>query len=201
MAGLTDADAGTDPFALFTAWFEQALAAKLPEPNSFVLSTATAGGAPSARVVLLKGYDERGFCFYTNYDSRKSLELKANPACAVTFHWNELERQIRIEGRAELMPAAESDEYYSVRPRNSQLGAWTSPQSRVIAGREYLDEQLTAWTAAFEGSAPPRPANWGGWRIAPTVIEFWHGRPSRLHDRVRFTRTEGGGWAIDRLAP
>jgi pyridoxamine 5'-phosphate oxidase len=200
LAGLSEADAGNDPFALFRRWFDQALSAKLSDPNAMILATATPDGAPSARAVLLKALDDRGFTFFTNYDSRKGAEMAANPRVALVFLWHPLERQIRIEGTAEVVTAAESDEYYVKRPLGSRLGAWASPQSAVISGREVLEQAHAKLTARFADGNPPRPANWGGYRVLPTVIEFWQGRRCRLHDRIRFTRT-ANGWTRDRLAP
>ena len=200
LAGLSEADAGRDPFALFHHWFDQASAANLLEPNAFTLATATPTGIPSARTVLLKLFDERGFCFFTNYNSRKGDEMAANPHVAMMFLWHELERQVRIEGRAEKTTAQESDDYYRQRPLGSRLGAWSSPQSEVIAERSALEEQQKQLLARFANGEPPRPPHWGGYRIVPTVFEFWHGRPSRLHDRIRF-RLVNNAWVVDRLAP
>jgi pyridoxamine 5'-phosphate oxidase len=200
LAGLSETDAGSDPLALFQKWFDQAAAANLLEPNAFTLATATPSGVPSARTVLLKLFDDRGFCFFTNYNSRKGDEMAANPHVAMMFLWHELERQVRIEGRAEKTTAQESDDYYRQRPLGSRLGAWSSPQSEVIAGRSVLEDQQKQLLARFENGEPPRPPHWGGYRIVPTVFEFWHGRPSRLHDRIRF-RLVNGVWAMDRLAP
>lgn len=198
--GLSEADAGSDPFALFRRWLDQAIAAGLPDPNAFTLATSTPDGWPSARAVLLKALDGRGFTFFTNYDSRKGRELAANPRAAMVFLWQTLERQVRVEGTVEVVTAAESDEYYAVRPLGSRLGAWASPQSAVIPGREFLERQHAELTARYPDGAVPRPANWGGYRVLPRVIEFWQGRPSRLHDRIRFTLA-AGAWVRDRLAP
>jgi pyridoxamine 5'-phosphate oxidase len=199
-AGLTEADAGDDPFALFRRWFDQALAAKLTEPNAFTLSTSTPEGKPSARVVLLKNLDDRGFTFFTNYTSRKGREIAVNPFAAATFLWHELERQVRIEGRVERLTSEESDAYYQVRPLGSRLGAWASPQSEVIPNREFLERQQSEWTQKYAGIEPPRPPHWGGYRIVPEFVEFWQGRPSRLHDRVHFAR-KASNWVKVRLAP
>ena len=199
LAGLSEADAGDDPFALFRDWFDAAVAAGLPEPNAFTLATATPDGRPSARVVLLKHLDDRGFTFFTNYQSRKAHELAANPHAAMVFLWDELERQVRIEGTVEKVTAEESEAYFRVRPLGSRLGAWASPQSEVIPGREHLERLMTD-AAETHGDDPPRPPHWGGYRVLPQVVEFWQGRPSRLHDRVRFHRT-AGGWVRERLAP
>jgi pyridoxamine 5'-phosphate oxidase len=200
LAGLSEADAGDDPFALFRHWFDQAVSAELTDPNAFILATCALDGKPSARAVLLKALDERGFTFFTNYDSRKGGEIAANPHVAGCFLWHPLERQVRIEGVAEVVTMKESDDYYRVRPLGSRLGAWASPQSAVIPGREFLEEQQTELTAKFPDGDPPRPPNWGGYRIVPEAFEFWQGRRSRLHDRVRFRKT-ATGWTKDRLAP
>lgn len=200
LSGLTEAEADLDPFVQFRRWFDQALAAQLPEPNAMTVATVGADGRPAARVVLLKGVDERGFVFYTNYDSRKAAELTIHPYAALLFYWPELERQVRIEGGVAKVAEAESDAYFASRPRGSQLGAWTSPQSQVIAGREVLDQRLEQLTAEFAGRDVPRPPHWGGFRVVPDVFEFWQGRPSRLHDRLRYRR-DGNQWLRERLAP
>lgn len=198
--GLTEADAGTDPFALFHRWFDQAVAAEMSDPNAMILATCTPDGVPSARAVLLKALDARGFTFFTNYDSRKGHEMAANPRVALVFLWHQLERQVRIEGRVEVVSAAESDEYYVKRPLGSRLGAWASPQSAVIAGRAELEQAHAELMAKYPDGDPPRPPNWGGYRVLPEAIEFWQGRRSRLHDRIRFTLS-ASGWQRDRLAP
>lgn len=197
--GLHEADVDADPFTQFGRWFDETLAAQLPEPNAMTLATATPDGKPSARIVLLKGYDARGFVFYTNYESRKGQQLITNPYAALIFYWAELERQVRIEGHVVQVTPQESDEYFFSRPRGSRLGAWTSPQSQVIAGRETLDERLQQYEAQFVDDVP-RPEHWGGFRVEPDVIEFWQGRPSRLHDRLRYRRDDEQ-WVIERLAP
>ncbi len=200
LAGLSEADAGGDPLALFRNWFDAAVAAGLPEPNAFTLATATPDGKPSARVVLLKQLDDRGFTFFTNYQSRKGSEIAANPHVALCFLWDELERQVRIEGKAEKVSEEESDDYFHVRPLGSRLGAWASPQSQVIPNREHLETLMADAVARYPQGDPTRPPHWGGYRVVPTVVEFWQGRSSRLHDRVRFIRT-ADGWAKARLAP
>ncbi len=199
LAGLSEADAGDDPFALFRRWFDQVTAAGVHEPNAFVLSTV-ADGAPSSRMVLLKALDARGFTFFTNYDSRKGRELASNPVAALLFPWHPLERQVRIEGTVEVVSAAESDDYFRTRPLKSRLGALASPQSAVISDRAFLERRHAELTAEYPDGDVPRPPNWGGYRVLPAVFEFWQGRPSRLHDRIRFAR-RGNGWVRDRLAP
>jgi pyridoxamine 5'-phosphate oxidase len=197
-SGLEEID--PDPIEQFRRWFEESLAAGLHEPNAMTLATATPEGRPSARVVLLKGFDERGFVFYTNYEGRKGEELEANPYCALVFYWGELERQVRVEGRASRVPRRESDEYFGSRPRGSQLGAWASEQSRPVGGREVLEERLRGLEAEYEGREVPRPPFWGGYRVEPEVIEFWQGRESRMHDRLVY-RCSGRGWGRKRLQP
>ncbi|NBP88033.1 MAG: pyridoxamine 5'-phosphate oxidase [Planctomycetia bacterium] len=201
-ATLQEADVARDPLRQFTLWYEAAVAAKVPEPEAMTLSTATPEGRPSARIVLLRGYDDRGFCFFSNYNSHKGRELAANPYAALTFHWVEQERQVRIEGRVEKTSAAESDAYFFSRPSRSRIGAWSSPQSDVIPNRETLDELFKRFKEQYpDESAIPRPEHWGGYRLIPTRIEFWQGRPSRLHDRLQFSRDGEAGWKLQRLAP
>lgn len=199
--GLSEADADTDPIQQFAVWFEQALAANVIEPNAMTLATATPDGRPSARIVLLKGADEKGFVFYTNYRSRKGMELAANPQAALILFWPDLERQIRIEGRVEQVSPEESDAYFRSRPAGSRLGAVVSEQSTVIAGREVLEQRLAQLQAEYPDGDVPRPSHWGGYRVVPEVIEFWQGRPSRLHDRLRYTKQADGTWKRERLAP
>jgi pyridoxamine 5'-phosphate oxidase len=199
-AGLHEADMATDPVVQFHEWFENLIEAGLHEPNAMILATATENGRPSARTVLLKGYDERGFVFYTNYEGRKASELEANPACALLFYWGELERQVRIEGRAVRLSGEESDGYFASRPRGSRLGAWASEQSRPVENRSILEERVKALEAEYEGREIPRPAFWGGYRVQPDSIEFWQGRENRLHDRLVYGRI-GGGWKMQRLQP
>lgn len=200
LGGLDEADLAADPFTQFGLWLEQAIAADPQDPTAMTLATADRQGRPSARVVLLKGFDERGFVFYTNYDSRKGRELAANPWAALSFFWAPLHRQVRIEGTVEKIAAAESDVYYASRPLGSRLGAWASPQSRPIADRAELERALAEVAARHEQGELPRPEFWGGYRLRPETIEFWQGRPSRLHDRILFQRGPGG-WQRQRLAP
>lgn len=199
--GLSEAEVAADPFAQFRAWFDHALAAQLPEPNAMTLATATPDGKPSARVVLLKGFDQRGFVFYTNYRSRKGNEIEGSGWAALVFFWPELERQVRVEGRVERVSPQESDDYFASRPAGSRLGAWTSPQSQVILGRDVLGQRLSALTSQYEDQDIPRPPHWGGYRVVPTAIEFWQGRPNRLHDRLRYRLNDDQRWILERLAP
>lgn len=199
--GLDESDLDPDPFVQFRSWFDQAVAAQVPEPNAMTLATAGADCRPSARLVLLKGFDASGFVFYTNYESRKARELAANPWAALVFFWPQLARQVRIEGRVEPVAPHESDAYFHSRPRGSQLGAWASHQSQVISSRAVLDQRMQELVAAYQARPVPRPPYWGGYRLAPTMVEFWQGRPNRLHDRLRYRRLEDGGWLIERLAP
>jgi len=188
-----------DPLQQFRAWLEQALQARLPEPNAMTLATVDDQGRPSTRIVLIKGLDERGIVWYTNYASRKGRELAANPHAALQFHWVELERVVRIEGRVEQVEAAQSDAYFASRPLDSRIGAWASPQSEVIASRAVLVANAARYSAQFLLN-PPRPPHWGGYRLLPDRFEFWQGRPSRLHDRLRY-RLADGQWVRERLAP
>jgi pyridoxamine 5'-phosphate oxidase len=199
-AGLDKVDVDPDPIVQFHEWFENAVDADLHEPNAMILATAAEDGRPSARTVLLKGYDERGFVFYTNYEGRKADEIEVNPMCALLFYWGELERQIRIEGRASRLSSEESDAYFAGRPRGSRLGAWASEQSRPVEDRSILEERVRALEAEYEGREIPRPPFWGGYRVEPDTIEFWQGRESRLHDRLVYHRS-GGRWKIVRLQP
>ena len=195
-------DVRPDPIAQFRHWFEEALASDLPEPNAMVLATATPDARPSARVVLLKGLEADSFLFYTNYSSRKGRDIAENPQVALTFNWLELERQVRIEGRAEKLPPDTSTEYFQSRPRGSQIGAWASPQSQSIPSREALETRVLQFEETHQGEDTlPRPDFWGGYRVIPSLIEFWQGRPSRLHDRICYTRSEQAPWRIERLAP
>ncbi len=200
-SGLERADADPNPFKQFRKWFDQAREAQLPEPNAMTLATATAVGNPSARMVLLKDFDERGFVFYSNYESHKAQQLQENPWASLVFWWAELERQVRIEGRVEKVSDEESDTYFHSRPLLSQLGAWASHQSQVIDSREVLEQRLEELKVKFENQEIPRPQHWGGYRVIPTGIEFWQGRPSRLHDRLFYQLCDDGSWVIERLSP
>ncbi|MBD1904807.1 pyridoxamine 5'-phosphate oxidase [Funiculus sociatus GB2-A5] len=200
-SGLERADADPNPFKQFRKWFDQAREAQLPEPNAMTLATATAVGNPSARMVLLKDFDERGFVFYSNYESHKAQQLQENPWASLVFWWAELERQVRIEGRVEKVSDEESDTYFHSRPLLSQMGAWASYQSQVIDSREVLEQRLEELKVKFENQEIPRPQHWGGYRVIPTGIEFWQGRPSRLHDRLFYQLCDDGSWVIERLSP
>jgi len=200
-AGLDESDAAQDPIEQFRWWFDEALAAGLHEPNAMTLATATPGGSPSARIVLIKGFDERGFVFYTNYGGRKARELEKNPYCALVFYWGELGRQVRAEGRASRVRGEESDAYFASRPRGSQLGAWVSEQSRSIGNRGALELRLRELEREYDGREIPRPPFWGGYRVEPEAIEFWQGRENRLHDRLLYRRSGEGGWKRERLQP
>jgi pyridoxamine 5'-phosphate oxidase len=198
--GLHETEAADDPVEQFRRWFEQAVSAQLPEPNAMTLATCTPDGRPSARIVLLKGYNGNGFTFFTSYEGRKAKELDSNPRAALVFYWPELERQIRIEGTIERTSSEESDAYFATRPRNSQLGAWASSQSSVVASREVLERRWAELQTRYANQPVPRPPHWGGYRLIPTVFEFWQGRPSRLHDRLRYRRSPTG-WVRERLSP
>ena len=199
-AAFRECDAAANPFDQFTRWFDEALAAAVPEPNAMTLATVDEAGKPSARIVLLKSVDARGFVFHTNYDSRKGRELAVNERAALLFFWPELERQVRVEGRIEQVDAAAADAYFASRPRLSRLGAWASPQSAPLPDRAALDAAFAQAEQRFPGEDVTRPPHWGGYRVVPVRFEFWQGRASRLHDRIEY-RKDDKGWQIGRLAP
>jgi pyridoxamine 5'-phosphate oxidase len=201
LSGLLEKDLARDPFRQFDKWFQEAQAAKLLEPNAMTLATATRDGRPSSRTVLLKGVDGRGFVFYTNYESRKGRELAENPRASLLFPWVALERQVTVEGTITKVSREESAAYFHSRPRASQLGAWVSQQSSVITGRAALDDAMKILEKKHAGAEVPMPASWGGYRLSPEIVEFWQGRRSRLHDRLRYRREASGDWTIERLAP
>jgi pyridoxamine 5'-phosphate oxidase len=200
LATLDESDADSDPFAQFESWLRAAFENEVGEPNAMTVATATRDGRPSARVVLLRGFDDRGFTFYTNYESRKARELDENPQAALVFYWGTLQRQVRVTGRVVKLPTEESAAYFERRPRESRVGAWASPQSRIISGRPELDARVAELEEEFRDKDVPLPPFWGGYRVMPDTIEFWQGRSNRLHDRLRYTRTDDG-WVIERLAP
>ncbi len=200
-ASLSEKEVAEEPFTQFNKWFEEVLHSEVTEPNAMTLATAAKTGVPSARIVLLKGIDEQGFYFYTNYKSQKAQELFENPQAALVFFWKELQRQVRVQGRVVKASGEQSDAYFLSRPRGSQLGAWSSPQSQPIASRDFLEEKVRETTVRFENETLYRPEFWGGYCLQPLTVEFWQGRPSRLHDRIVYTREASGSWEIHRLAP
>ncbi len=197
---LDESDVNKNPFLQFEKWFKEAVDSKVNEPNAMTVATVSQAGQPSARIVLLRNFNEKGFVFYTNYTSRKGENIADNPKAALLFFWPELERQVRIEGILTKQTAEESDRYFNSRPRTSKLGAWTSEQSKVIAGREILDQEYKKLSEKYPGEEVPRPDYWGGYVLSPYTMEFWQGRPSRLHDRILYT-LENNNWKINRLAP
>ena len=201
LQGLRETDVNSNPFVQFKEWFDQALSADILEPNAMMVATTTTQGKPSARMVLLKDFDERGFVFYTNYNSQKAQELAENPQAALVFWWAELQRQVRICGWVEKISEEESDKYFYSRPFSSRLGAWASNQSEIIENREVLEQQLEELQKEYYNKDVPRPPHWGGIRVIPAEIEFWQGRSSRLHDRLVYIKVEDGNWKIERLSP
>lgn len=199
--GLREGEADGDPFRQFRTWFDQAVEAQITDVNAMSLATATPDGLPSVRVVLLKGLSDESLVFYTSYESRKARELAANPHVAAVFYWSELERQVRVEGVVDLTTPVEADAYFASRPRGSQLGAWASRQSEVVSRREVLEERLARLEVRFAGRDVPRPVMWGGYHLKPRFFEFWQGRANRLHDRLRYRRSDGGVWVMERLSP
>lgn len=201
LAGLRRADLAADPIEQFQVWFDAALKAGVREPNAMTLATVDTKGAPAARIVLLKAVDKRGFSFFTNYHSAKARELEAYAQAALVFHWHDLERQVRVTGTVEKLPLTEADEYFSQRPRGSQLGAWASEQSSVVTSRAALESKLAHHEEKFRDQPVPRPEHWGGFLVKPNAIEFWQGRPNRLHDRFNYSIQADGLWKIERLSP
>jgi len=199
--GLTEKEAPANPLSLFEKWFKEALKAQVLDANAMALTTVSPQGRPSARMVLLKGYDPKGFVFFTNYQSHKGRDLQRKPAAGLLFFWPQLGRQVRIDGPVEKVPDWESDEYFQTRPRGSQLSAWASDQSKVILHREALEKRMRELEKRYEKGLIPRPPHWGGYRLSPETIEFWKGRLNRLHDRMVYHRKAGGGWKRERLAP
>lgn len=198
---LTETDVDPSPFAQFTRWWNQALESAIEEVNAMALSTLNQEGFPESRIVLLKGYSEKGFVFFTNYESNKGTQLQHHANCSLLFFWKELERQVRINGKAEKITAQESDEYFNSRPEGSKIGAWASPQSTVVESQQWLHENFEKIKSSYANRVIPRPPHWGGFVVRPTSIEFWQGRPSRMHDRIRYTTAQENKWRIERLAP
>ena len=198
---LLESNVAAHPMHQFTAWWNNVLETEIVEPNAMTLATASADGMPSARIVLLKGYDDSGFLFFTNYKSFKALQLEENPKACLVFFWKELERQVRVIGLVSKIPVNDSDAYFTSRPEGSRIGAWASPQSQVIESREWLDKRFQKLYNEMSGKEVARPDHWGGYVVRPVIMEFWQGRPSRLHDRIQYTLQETGNWQIERLAP
>jgi pyridoxamine 5'-phosphate oxidase len=201
LRSLSENDVATHPLKQFSIWWDEAIASEIDEVNAMTLSTARADGSPTSRIVLLKGYDESGFVFYTNYESNKGKQITHNPSVALLFFWKELERQVRIQGICQRVTAEESDAYFHSRPIGSQLGAWASPQSQRIDGREMLESRAAELKIQYQDVTIPRPPHWGGFRVVPTEVEFWQGRSNRLHDRILYSNEEADAWKIERLAP
>jgi pyridoxamine 5'-phosphate oxidase len=200
MQTLSEADVAAAPLMQFSKWWDDAVKSEIEEVNAMTLATADKNGIPSARIVLLKEFSEKGFVFFTNYESHKGRELEKNPNACLVFFWKELERQVRITGQVKKISASESDEYFNSRPAGSRIGAWASPQSNVIDSRKLIEEKLSEYEHKFSGGDIPRPPHWGGYAVIPVIVEFWQGRPNRLHDRIRYTLA-GSSWKIERLAP
>lgn len=198
---LSEKDVEADPILQFKKWWDHALASKLNEPNAMVLATASKEAVPSARIVLLKDFNENGFVFFTNYDSYKGQQLSENPKACLVFFWEELERQVRITGLVFKLSSTESDEYFNSRPEGSRIGAWASPQSQVIENRNWLEERFNKLSSEMKDGTIQRPPHWGGYLVKPVIVEFWQGRVSRLHDRIQYSLQEDGNWKIERLAP
>jgi len=198
---LLETDVEPHPFDQFQKWWMQAVNSQINEPNAMTLATASSDGMPAARIVLLKGFDKDGFVFFTNYKSYKAMQLEENPRACLVFFWKELERQVRITGLVKKISEKQSDEYFYSRPKGSQIGAWTSPQSQVIESRDWLDKQYLQLSEEFKEKELKRPPYWGGYLVTPVIIEFWQGRPSRLHDRIQYSLQENGSWKTERLSP
>jgi pyridoxamine 5'-phosphate oxidase len=198
---LHESDVAPDPIVQFEKWWQQALTSEIKEPNAMILATASADGVPSARVMLLKGFSKEGFLFFTNYKSFKSMHLEENPKASLVFFWRELERQVRVLGLVSQADEATNDEYFQSRPVGSRIGAWASPQSSVVESREWLDAQYERLKEEYSGKEVKRPQHWGGYWVQPVLIEFWQGRPGRLHDRIQYSLQQDGTWKIERLAP
>src|SRR5215831_711077 len=201
LRSLTEKDIDANPFRQFDKWWQEAIHSEIEEVNAMTVATASADGIPSARIILLKGFDEKGFVFFTNYESYKGRQLEENPRACLVFFWKELERQVRITGIVEKVHKKESDDYFNSRPEGSRIGAWTSPQSKIIESREWLEEREKELKNTFHSKPLTRPPHWGGYLVKPITIEFWQGRPNRLHDRLQYVLMEDGNWAIERLAP
>ena len=199
--GITEKNVPSNPFQLFQKWFREAMKAQTLDVTAFILATVSVSGKPSLRTLLLKGFDAHGFVFYTNYESQKGIEIEKRKVGSMLFYWDTLVRQVRIEGRIQKVPAKESDQYFALRPRASQISSWASVQSRVIPGRKFFEDRMEKYEKEFSGGPVSRPPQWGGYRLVPNEFEFWFGRANRLHDRLRYRLKAGGKWTIDRLSP